>query len=301
MKFKKIVLVDDCRLDEKAIEKIALMSDEKIDVYHDYPETVDEINRRIQHAECILVSSKTKIDASILQTNTSLKYIGMCCSLYDERSANVDIQTAHLLGIAVKGVKDYGDEGTVEFIFAQLICLFKGIGAYQWRLGGTELKNKSIGIIGLGTLGQMVAKTAIHFGMQVFYYSRTRKHALESEQLNFLPLEDILALCDVVTVHVPKRTIVLNEEGFRIKKRNSVLINTSLGLTFEKEAFIQWLGADKSSYAILDRDGAGEYYSFFSTIENILLYNSSAGFTTEARERLSEKVYNNLTGFLSKE
>ena len=76
MKFKKIILIDDCRLSEKAIEQIALMSVEKIVVYHNYPDTVDEINRRIQHADCILVSSRTKIDAGILQTNSSLKYIG---------------------------------------------------------------------------------------------------------------------------------------------------------------------------------------------------------------------------------
>ena len=299
MKFKKIILIDDCRLSEKAIEQIALMSVEKIVVYHNYPDTVDEINRRIQHADCILVSSRTKIDAGILQTNSSLKYIGMCCSLYDERSANVDIQAAQQLGITVKGVKDYGDEGTVEFIFAQLICLFKGIGSNKWREGATELKNKTMGIVGLGTLGQMVAKTATHFGMNVFYYSRTRKQALENEQLQYLPLADLLTTCDVITLHVPKNTFILGEDLCRIKKKNSVLINTSLGLSFDKDAFLDWLAADKYSYAIMDSDGAGGYYSLFNSIENIVLYPQSAGFTLEAKERLSEKVINHLNSFLA--
>jgi lactate dehydrogenase-like 2-hydroxyacid dehydrogenase len=92
----------------------------------------------------------------------------MCCSLYDENLANVDIAAARKLGIQVKGVKDYGDEGTIEFIFAQLIFLFKGLGKHKWKSEATELTNKSIGIIGLGTLGLMVAKIAIHFGMIVF-------------------------------------------------------------------------------------------------------------------------------------
>ena len=77
----------------------------------------------------------------------------------------MDIEAARKLRIDVKGVRDYGDEGTVEFIFAQLIYLFKGLGKNQWGSEATELKNKSIGIIGFGTLGQMVAKTAVHFGM----------------------------------------------------------------------------------------------------------------------------------------
>jgi lactate dehydrogenase-like 2-hydroxyacid dehydrogenase len=136
--------------------------------------------------------------------------------------------------------------------------------------------------------------------MQVFYFSRTRKPALENEQLHFLPLEDLLSHCDVVSIHVPKHTIVLKEKDFHIKKKNSVLINTSLGLTFEKEAFLDWLATDKSSFAILDADGAGENYRLFSSIENIILYNSSAGFTQEARERLGEKVIHNLVGHLSK-
>ena len=74
----------------------------------------------------------------------------------------MDIEAARNLGIEVKGVRDYGDEGTVEFIFAELISLFKGLGEHKWRNEATELKNKSIGIVGLGTLGRMVAKTAIH-------------------------------------------------------------------------------------------------------------------------------------------
>jgi len=94
----------------------------------------------------------------------------MCCSLYDQKSANVDIEAARKLGIDVKGVRDYGDEGTVEFIFAQLIYLFKGLGKNQWGSEVTELKNKSVGIIGFGTLGQMVGKIAVHFGMQGFLF-----------------------------------------------------------------------------------------------------------------------------------
>jgi lactate dehydrogenase-like 2-hydroxyacid dehydrogenase len=95
--------------------------------------------------------------------------------MYENISTNVDIETAKELGITVKGVRDYGDEGTVEFIISQLISLFKGIGKAQWRSESTELTGKSLGIIGLGTLGQMVAKTAQFFGMKVYYYNRSRK------------------------------------------------------------------------------------------------------------------------------
>ena len=223
----------------------------------------------------------------------------MCCSLYDENSANVDIAAARKLGIEVRGVKDYGDEGTIEFIFAQLIYLFKGLGKQQWKNEATELTNKNIGIIGLGTLGKMVAKTATHFGMKVFYFNRSRKYGMEKEGIVYLPLNELMATCDVVTTHLPRNTILLTEQEFGIKKKNSILINTSLGLTFEKAAFVKWISHDKTSFAIFDADGVGDFVDEFSAHENIILSNQFAGFTLEAKKRLSEKVYANMTNYLA--
>ena len=62
----------------------------------------------------------------------------MCCSLYDVSSANVDIKAAQAQNITVRGIRDYGDEGVVEFIIAQLIYLYKGLGEYQWGNDPTE-------------------------------------------------------------------------------------------------------------------------------------------------------------------
>ncbi len=300
MKFDKITIIDNCGLTNPILEKLTDLSAKPIEVYNDFPATEDEIIKRIGDSDCILVSWQTMIGADIIKASRSLKFIGMCCSLYDEKSANVDIEAARKSGIEVKGVKDYGDDGTVEFIFAELICLFKGLGKHKWRNEQTELKNKSIGIIGLGTLGQMVAKTAAHFGMQVFYFSRTRKYQLENEDLKYLPLEELLKTCDVVTTHLPKHTVLISAHEFKIKKRNSILVSTSIGLNCDKDALVYWLTEDKTSYAIFDAVGAGIYGDELRKLDNVILSDQSAGFTIEAKERLSEKVFNNLTDFLSK-
>jgi phosphoglycerate dehydrogenase-like enzyme len=296
--FKKITIIDNCGLTSPELEKISGLSQEPISIFYDFPETEEEIIKRIGDSDCVLLSWQTRLNADILRAATYLKFVGMCCSLYDENSANVDIVAARNLGIAVKGVKDYGDEGTVEFIFAQLIFLFKGLRKYKWKSETSELTNKSIGIIGLGTLGKMVAKTASHFGMDVFYYNRSRKLELETESLKYLPLNELLTTCDIITTHLPRNTILLTEQEFQIKKPNSILINTSLGLTFEKDAFLNWLSKDKTSFAILDADGVGDFASEFSEHENIITSNQFAGFTAEAKKRLSEKVLANLNSFL---
>jgi phosphoglycerate dehydrogenase-like enzyme len=298
MTFKKISIIDNCGLTSPEIEKISNLSKETISIYNNFPKTEEEIINRISDSDCILVSWQTRINADILKGSTSLKFIGMCCSLYDENSSNVDIMEARKLGVTVKGVKDYGDEGTVEFIFAQLIYLLKGLGRHKWKTESSELTSKSIGIIGLGTLGQMVAKTALHFGMNVFYFNRSRKYEFENERINYLPLNELLQSCDIITTHLPRNTILLKEQEFQNKKINSILINTSLGLTFEKDSFLKWINNDKNSFAILDADGVGNFASEFSKFENIILSEQFAGFTLEAKKRLSEKVLINLTNYL---
>jgi lactate dehydrogenase-like 2-hydroxyacid dehydrogenase len=95
--------------------------------------------------------------------------------------------------------------------------LFKGLGKNKWRNEATELKNRSIGIIGFGTLGQLVARTAIHFGMQVFYFSRTRKNELENKRIKYLPLEDLFATCDV-RKSPPLVWLILNRQERKARK-----------------------------------------------------------------------------------
>ena len=299
MTFQKITIIDSCRLTPEVLDQITLLSNEPISIYNDFPATEEEILGRIADSDCILVSWNTQVNAQVIKACPRLKYIGMCCSLYDEKAANVDILQAHNQGIVVKGVRDYGDDGTLEFIFAQLIWLMKGLGGLQWQTDTRELRGKTMGIIGMGTLGTMVARTARHFGMEVFYYNRTRKFELEKEGFEMLPLDELLLHCDVVSMHLPKNSIVLNEYEFTFKKRNSILINTSMGLTFDKAAFLHWISNNPTSFAIFDRVAVGEHFEEFSKYPNIIVSEGSSGFTLEAKTRLSEKVLLNIQGFLA--
>lgn len=299
MTFQKIILIDSCGLTKPVLEQITLLSTEPIVIYNDFPELDSEIIRRIADSDCVLVSWHTKVNAEVIQAAPNLKYIGMCCSLYDEKAANVDIAKARELGIVVKGVRDYGDNGTLEFIFAELIYLAKGLGKNSWQAENRELHGKSMGIIGMGTLGTMVARTAKHFGMNVFYFNRSRKFNLEEEGFQFLSLNELLATCDVISTHLPKNSIVLGEAGFKNKKPNSILVNTSIGLTFDRAAFITWISGDPTSFAIFDGPAIGEHLDEFSKYPNIILSDRSSGFTLEAQSRLSEKVLVNIQEFLT--
>jgi len=299
MIFQKITIIDSCGLTNAVLEQITQLSKKPIIIYNDFPDSDTEILNRIGDSDCALVSWHTKVNAEVIQAAPNLKYVGMCCSLYDEKAANVDIAQARKQGIVVKGVRDYGDDGTLEFIFAELIYLMKGLGTRRWQNENRELRGKTMGIIGLGTLGTIVARTAKHFGMNIFYFNRSRKPELEAEGFGFLPLNELLATCDVISTHLPKNSNVMGEAEFRSKKRNSILVNTSIGLTFDKDAFLSWLSGDPTSFAIFDGPGVGEHSEEFSKYPNIIISDRSSGFTLEAQSRLSEKVLANMQSFLA--
>ena len=298
MKFRKIVQLDPCGLVSPYKEQILSLSTEPPVLYESVPKDEEEIVKRIADADCVLVSWNTAINAEIINTVPSVKYIGMCCSLYDEASANVDIGEARKRNITVKGVRDYGDNGTVEFIFAELICLFKGLGKHLWGNEPTELTAKTIGIIGMGTLGKLVAQTALHFGMRVAYYSRTRKEDIEKEGAIYTNLETLLQQSNIVTTHLPRNTTVLTEKNITLLKKDAIYINTSLGQPFEIQPFLDWIGQQSGNYAIFDAPGYGTLEAVLKQHSNIILSHRSSGFTLEARARLAKKVRENMLDYL---
>jgi phosphoglycerate dehydrogenase-like enzyme len=298
MKFNHLVLVDNTGLRDWAIEELTSLA-KKVTVYHDYPASEPAVMERVGDADGVLVSLNTKLNSNMIQHFANVKYIGMCCSLYNESSSNVSISAAREKNIMVKGIKDYGDEGVIEFILSELIRLAKGLGDKQWKEEPVELCNRKLGIIGMGTTGTMLANAARAFGMKVFYYSRNRKIEAEKTGASYLPLKDLLKEADIVSTHLPRNTFILNDPEFECLGSGKIVVNTSLGLTFDKNSFLRWIN-QSGNYAIFDADGCRPYLDEFETHERIITTHKVAGRTAEAIDRLSVKVIDNIKDFLSR-
>lgn len=285
--FKKIVAVDYTGIEEFVRSDLENLC-ETLVMYDDIPKTNEEIIRRSQGADVVLVSWNTQIDQTVIESLPDLKYIGMCCSLFDEASANVDIKTAKKHAIPVVGVKDYGDEGVVEFIYSELIQLIKGLGQCQFREEQVELGGLNLGVIGMGTLGKMVADTGHFFGIDVSYYNRSEKNVDYIRK----PLENLLKESDVISFHLPRNAQVFNKDSFAHLGENKILINTGLTLPFDESDFDEWI---KENYAILDRVCLSDkQISKYKNFSNIIISNKVTGFTKNARKRLAFKVIDNL-------
>lgn len=295
--FNQIVCADKVGLEAWALEELQKYSKQAIVMFDQDPQSKDELIDRIQGADCVLVSWRTRMDAEVIASTPSLRYIGMCCSLYDERSANVDIAAARARGIEVRGVRDYGDEGVAEFVMSELIRLLKGLGPHQWQNEPVELQQRKLGIIGMGATGRILAHRASAFGMQVRYFSRSRKPECEQAGFTYAPLHELLQTSEIISMHLPRNTKLLGSEEFAALGQGKILVNTSLGTPFDAAAFRNWIQAS-GNYAIFDADAAGEFKAELHRYPKIIYTPKVSGFTREARGRLSRKVLDNLTHYI---
>jgi phosphoglycerate dehydrogenase-like enzyme len=298
MIFERLVLADRTRLTAEGVAELQRFSRQRLGLFADDPATEAELAARIGEADAVLVGWQTKVTAAVLAAAAKVRYVGMCCSLYDEASANVDIAAARRLGIEVRGVRDYGDEGVAEFVVAELVSLYKGLGGRQWGPEPEEIKGKTLGVVGFGKTGAMVAQAAAAFGMEVLYFSRTRKPEQEGESVHFAPLAELLTRADAVTTHLPRNTRILDAAAFAALKPGAVLVNTSIGPTFDVDAFCAWMEKG-GNFAVFDADGAAGCTERFARYPGVRIYGRSTGFTVEARLRLTNKVIANIRAFLA--
>ena len=174
MKFKKLVAIEPVSLIPSAEKKLYEYAEEVI-MYNDIPSDDDEIASRVGDADAVLLSYTSRLEKPALEKCPNVKYIGMCCSLYSPESANVDIRYAQSRGITVTGIRDYGDEGVVEYVVSELVRLFHGFGQEPWEDMPREITGLKVGVVGLGKSGGMIADAMKFFGASVSYFARSEK------------------------------------------------------------------------------------------------------------------------------
>ena len=162
--FNKIVVIEPINILEYQKKKLNDFSKEVI-FYNTLPTSDDEIINRISDSDCVLLSYTTNLNKNVISHCPNIKYIGMCCSLYSKESANVDISYCEEHNIHVSGVRDYGDNGVIEYIIHELVEFLQGYKTLKWDILPREITNLKCGVIGLGTSGTMIAK-ALKFLVQ---------------------------------------------------------------------------------------------------------------------------------------
>lgn len=293
--FNKLVAIEPISLIPSAEEKLKNYAKSVI-MYNDIPSSNEEIIRRIDDADAVLLSYTSRLEASVLQKCPNIKYIGMCCSLYSPESANVDISYCQKNGIKVTGIRDYGDEGVVEYVISELVRCLHGFDSKDnkepWFGTASEITGLKCGILGLGKSGGMIADALKFFGAEITYFARSPKEWAEEKGYKFLPLKEVLQTSDVIFCCLNRNVILLHNEEFAQLGNHKIIFNTGLSPAWDEEPFEQWLN-NGTNRCYCDTLGALGNSKFLNH-KDVHCMEVSTGRTSQAFVRLSQKVLANI-------
>ncbi|MFS8514556.1 MAG: phosphoglycerate dehydrogenase, partial [Planifilum fulgidum] len=218
--------------------------------------------KEIEDADALLVRSQTQVTAEVIQAAKRLKAIGRAGVGVD----NIDVDAATGKGIIVINAPDGNTISTAEHTFAMLIALARNIPqAYQslirgeWdrkRFVGVELRDKRLGIIGLGRIGTEVAKRAKAFHMDVLAYDPyLTPDRAEKIGIRQASLDEVIQTSDFITVHTPltKETRhLIDSRAFEKMKPGVRILNCARGGIIDEGALLEAIQSGKVAGAALD-------------------------------------------------
>ena len=274
---------------------------------------LSEITERAKEAE-VLIVNKLQLSRKTLEQFPKLKYIGVSATGFN----NVDIEAAKELGIIVTNVRGYSSTAVAQLVFSLILTITnhaekhaQGVRNGQWVASLDwcydheaifELAGKTLGILGLGDIGQRVAQIGLAFGMKVIAHRKNNaKSGIDGVEL--VSLSELFKRSDVISLHCPLTTDtqgIINKANIEIMKPSSMIINTGRGgLIFEQDL------ADALNEGRLAAAGLDVLSTEPPTAENPLLKAKNCYITPhqawgakESRERLLKGVTENLKAFL---
>lgn len=268
--------------------------------------TPEELLVKAKGIDGLLCLLTDRIDAGLMDAiGPNLKIISNYAVGFD----NVDVKEASSRGILVTNTPSQEvDEAVAEHTWALISALARRIveadeatrrGAYRgWEPDiflGTNLIGKTLGIIGLGGIGKMVARRAAGYKMNVLYNKHSQDPEAEREmQIKFVSLEELLAASDVVTLHVPltdETRHMINRNTLAKMKKGAYLVNTARGPVVQEHDLVEALRDGQLSGAALDVfDNEPNISPELYDMSNVITTPHIASATNEARNKMGEQA-----------
>lgn len=272
-----------------------------------------QVPARISETE-IVVTNKCKLNADDIAKASELKYICAAATGFN----HIDIEAADTSGIAVSNVRNYGTPSVVQHVYALMLALSTKLMQYSaavqrgdWHRSENfclldyqieEVSGKTLGVIGYGTLGQAVAKVAPALGLEV----QICQHLHGDPEPDRLPLDDLLATSDIISLHIPLNKLTENLIGERelaLMKNSALLINTGRGGIVDEPALADALRQNTIAGAGVDvlaveppLDGSP---LLAKDIPNLIVTPHTAWASRQSRQRLVDQIADNINAFLS--
>lgn len=272
-------------------------------------------------AVCVFVNDK--ITEGVVQqlVDNGVTLIALRCAGYN----NVDLIATKAKGLTVVRVPAYSPHAVAEHAVALILTLNrKTHKAYNRvregnfsldRLTGFDLYGKTVGVIGTGRIGATFCRILLGFGCKVIAFDLFENKALSTEGVSFLPLKDVLAQSDIISLHCPlndQTHHLMNADTLKLIKHGAMLINTGRGALIDTPAVIKALKTGQLGYLGIDVYEQEEklFFHDFSesiiqddvmmrlmTFPNVLITAHQAFFTEEALSQIAAITLQNITDF----
>lgn len=277
--------------------------------------TRDELKEFVKGADAILSLLTDKIDAEILEAaGPQLKIVANYAVGYD----NIKVDDCKARNIIVTNTPGVLTETVAEHAIGLLFAVAQNIpqadkytregkfvGWGPMLFLGTDIRNKTIGIIGLGRIGlEMVKRLRDGFGVNFIYYDLKRNETAEKEfGVQFVSLEDLMKTSDFVSIHVPltpETKHLIGEKELRLMKKTAYLINTSRGAVIDEIALVKILQEKIIAGAGLDvYENEPKLSEGLAELDNVVLLPHIASASIGTRSKMSEMAATNIVEVLS--
>jgi len=277
----------------------------------------EKLFENVRGVEALICMLGDKIDSGVMDAAGSNLRVISCYSVGHD---HVDVDEATKRKIAVTNTPNVLANTTADLTFSLILTAARNIvnaDRYvrygNWKFGwtpdlflGYDVYESTLGIIGLGEIGTLLAKRARGFDMEVIYYSKTRKHKIESElDITYVSLEELLQRSDFVSIHASLNKDsfhMIDESKFKLMKKTAFIINTSRGKVINEQHLISALkdkviaGAALDVYEIEPISKSNPLTQMSQTI--LLPHTGSATFRT--RSKMAEVAASNIVNFFNR-
>src|SRR3989475_3522798 len=266
------------------------------------PEEMDgTLSGQLESADALIVRSAVQVDGPLLANARKLRVIGRAGVGVD----NIDLDAATRQGIAVMNTPGANAVAVAEHTIAMMLAMARHLSRAdalmhtgKWEkksLQGTELRGKTLAILGLGRIGMEVARRARAFGMEIVAHDPFVSTAVAKEQgIRMAKLEELYGSADYITLHVgltPQTTGMINAQSLKKMKRGVRLVNCARGELVDEAALVQALKQGRVAAAGLDVfTNEPLKNSPFTSMENVILTPHIAGSTHEAQEAIGHQI-----------
>ncbi|UTA47819.1 phosphoglycerate dehydrogenase [Simiduia sp. 21SJ11W-1] len=294
---------------QSAVDKLTEAGYTNIE-YHKTALPEDQLLESAKDAHFIGLRSRTQLTREVFEAAPKLIAVGCFCIGTNQ----VDLLAAQEHGVAVFNAPYSNTRSVAELVIAEAILLLRGIpeknalchrgGWMKSAEGSFEIRGKTLGIIGYGSIGTQVSVLAESLGMKVLFADVVTKLPLgNAEQVS---LETLLARADIVSLHVPETSdtkMMIGPEQLALMKQGAILLNASRGTVVDIDALAATLKDKKLSGAAIDvfpvepKGPQDEFISPLREFDNVILTPHIGGSTVEAQANIGVEVAEKLIKF----